>query len=116
MGLPDTRQISQKKLQGSPATRRFLRISPQIKEEIRKSELIEKPAKSSATVVTNVEIILPLAGMIDLDKEVQRLQKEIEKTEKEIKRAQGKLNNEGFLKKAPTHNFELVYRRLISSF
>ncbi len=57
------------------------------------AELIEKPAKSSATVVNGVEIVLPLADMIDLDKEVERLQKEIQKTENEIKLANGKLNN-----------------------
>ncbi len=70
------------------------------------AELTEKPAKSSATVVNGVEIILPLAGMIDLDKEIQRLQKEIDGTEKEINRAKGKLNNEGFIKKAPAQLIE----------
>ena len=38
---------------------------------------------------------------IDVEKETARLSKELEKLEKEIKRLNGKLNNEGFLKKAP---------------
>lgn len=67
------------------------------------SELKEKPAKSSAAVVNGVEIILPLAGMIDLKKEIQRLEKEIAKTSEEIGRATGKLKNPGFVNKAPEH-------------
>lgn len=65
------------------------------------AELTDKPAKSSASVINGVEIILPLADMIDLDKEVERLEKEIEKTRGEIELAERKLGNEGFLKKAP---------------
>lgn len=61
----------------------------------------EKPAKSSASVVNGVEIVLPLADMIDLDKEIERLEKEIEKTRNEIALAERKLSNEGFIKKAP---------------
>ncbi len=67
------------------------------------AQLAEKPAKSSAAVVNGVEIILPLAGMIDLEKEIERLEKEIEKTQGEIERANNKLNNPGFVNKAPEH-------------
>ena len=70
------------------------------------AELAEKPAKSSATVVSGVEIILPLADMIDLGKEIERLEKEIEKTKGEIELASRKLNNEGFVKKAPAQLIE----------
>lgn len=70
------------------------------------AELTEKPAKSSASVASNVEIVLPLAGMIDLDKEAERLEKEIEKAQGELERAQNKLNNQGFISKAPAHLVE----------
>ncbi|AZR73355.1 valine--tRNA ligase [Anoxybacter fermentans] len=70
------------------------------------AELAEKPAKSSTTVVNGVEVILPLADMIDLDKEIERLEKEIEKTVSEIERARNKLSNEGFVNKAPKHLVE----------
>lgn len=60
-----------------------------------------KPENAMTGVVNGVEIYLPLKGLIDVEKETARLSKELEKLEKEIKRLNGKLNNEGFLKKAP---------------
>ena len=66
-----------------------------------KKEIGEKPDKSSTSIVNGVEIILPLAGMVDIDKEIKRLEKELEDIESEIKRAKGKLNTDGFVNKAP---------------
>ena len=40
-------------------------------------------------------------GKIDMDKEIARLEKEVEKVNKEIERFEKKLNNEGFVAKAP---------------
>ena len=54
-----------------------------------------------ASVVSGVEIYLPLKGLIDVEKETARLQKELESLDREIKRAAGKLNNAGFVAKAP---------------
>jgi len=58
--------------------------------------------EGSVTLVTDAATIyIPLADMIDFEKEKARLTKELEKTEGEIKRLAGKLSNEGFLAKAP---------------
>ncbi|WP_141431859.1 valine--tRNA ligase [Bacillus sp. 03113] len=62
---------------------------------------IEAPDKAMTSIVTGVEIILPLAGLINLDEEIARLEKELSKLDKEVERVQKKLGNEGFLKKAP---------------
>lgn len=79
----------------------YLKNLARIKDlEIGGSKL-NRPAKVSTTIVNEVEVILPLAGMIDLDKEVERLAKEIENVEFEIKRAAGKLENQGFVNNAP---------------
>ena len=43
---------------------------------------------------------------MDVKKEVERLTKELENTENEIARAQGKLNNAGFVAKAPAQLIE----------
>ncbi len=52
-------------------------------------------------VVEGAEIFLPLDELVDKDKEIERLQKEKNQLEDEIKRVEGKLNNAGFVAKAP---------------
>lgn len=61
----------------------------------------EKPENAMAAVVTGIEVYLPLSGLIDVEKETQRLSKELAAMEKDLQRAGGKLNNAGFLAKAP---------------
>ncbi len=65
-----------------------------------------KPENAMAGVVGGVEIYLPLKGLIDVEKETARLTKEMDKLGKEIKKLNGKLSNEGFLKKAPAQVVE----------
>lgn len=62
---------------------------------------IAVPDKAMTAVVTGVEIILPLEGLINMEEEIARLTKELEKWNKEVERVQKKLSNEGFVKKAP---------------
>ena len=58
--------------------------------------------ESVVTVVTEgAEISLPLGDLVDKEKELDRLTKEKEKLISEIKRVEGKLNNQGFVAKAP---------------
>ncbi|MED3660974.1 valine--tRNA ligase [Ureibacillus sp. FSL K6-8385] len=64
-------------------------------------EQIETPDKAMTAVVTGAELFLPLAGLIDLDEEIARLEKELDKWAKEVKLVTGKLSNENFVKKAP---------------
>lgn len=61
----------------------------------------EKPEEAITALVSGIEIFLPLKGLIDLEKELARLQKEADSLDKEISRLEGKLNNPGFLSKAP---------------
>ncbi len=58
-------------------------------------------ANSVNIVVDGAEIFLPLGELVDKDKELDRLNKEKTKLEGEIKRVEGKLNNQGFVAKAP---------------
>ena len=59
------------------------------------------PEKTVSAVVEGAEILLPLDQLVDKDKEIARLTKEKQSVESEIKRAEGKLQNQGFLAKAP---------------
>lgn len=54
-----------------------------------------------AAVVQGAELFLPLAELIDFEKELERLGKERAKLEKEVERVVKKLNNQGFISKAP---------------
>jgi valyl-tRNA synthetase len=65
------------------------------------SDEISAPEKSMSTVLTGLEMYLPLEGLLNIDEEIKRLEKEAEKYAKEVERVQKKLSNEGFMKKAP---------------
>ena len=52
-------------------------------------------------VVVAGKVILPLEGLIDMDKEIERLEKELDKLQKELDRVDKKLSNENFVNKAP---------------
>ncbi len=60
----------------------------------------ETPACATA-LVGKSELMIPMAGIIDKDAELARLDGEVKKTQGEIKRLEGKLGNEGFVAKAP---------------
>ncbi|WP_018931423.1 valine--tRNA ligase [Gracilibacillus lacisalsi] len=64
------------------------------------------PDKAMSAVVTGAELFLPLEGLIDIDKELTRLQGELDKLNKEVDRVDKKLANEGFVSKAPAHVVE----------
>ncbi|MEG1537741.1 MAG: class I tRNA ligase family protein, partial [Clostridiales bacterium] len=61
----------------------------------------EVPSQAAKAHVRGVDIYLPLAGLIDLEKEIARLEKEIANCRNEMQRLAAKLSNQGFLAKAP---------------
>ena len=61
----------------------------------------EPPASCAAAVVSGTIIYVSLKGVIDFDKEEQRLEKELEKVTKELLSVSKRLSNESFLDKAP---------------
>jgi valyl-tRNA synthetase len=65
-----------------------------------------KPENAMTAVVSGIEIFLPLKGLIDIDKEMARLTKELTSLDKEVARIEGKLNNAGFVAKAPSEVIE----------
>ncbi|PSJ30930.1 valyl-tRNA synthetase [Peptostreptococcus russellii] len=59
------------------------------------------PEDAVSVVIDGVEIFIPLDELVDFEKEKERLNKEKKKAISEIKRVEGKLNNPGFMNKAP---------------
>lgn len=57
--------------------------------------------ESAVALVGEMKVLIPMAGLIDKDAEIARLNKEIGKLQGEIKRLGGKLSNQGFVAKAP---------------
>ena len=70
------------------------------------------PDQSAQGVSQGLEFALPLAGILDFDAERARLNKDIKTAEGEIKKLDSKLNNQGFLAKAPEDVVEENRRRL----
>ncbi|WP_198129025.1 valine--tRNA ligase [Azospirillum argentinense] len=64
------------------------------------------PKSAVQAVLDEATLVLPLEGIVDLDKERARLTKEIEKLSGEIKKIDAKLSNEQFVAKAPEEVIE----------
>ena len=61
----------------------------------------EEAPLAATALVGEMEVLVPMAGLIDKDAELARLDKELQRLEGEVKRVGGKLANEGFVAKAP---------------
>ncbi|MYE82509.1 MAG: valine--tRNA ligase, partial [Gammaproteobacteria bacterium] len=60
-----------------------------------------EPPPAAVHVVGDLNVLVPLEGLIDVDRERARLEKEIARRSGEFDRVQAKLGNENFLTKAP---------------
>lgn len=105
----------------APGKRAAVRIIPQSREareafELSKNYILNlaflsefdilpidaaKPDQAVAAIASKAEVYLLLRGLIDVEKELSRLNKELENYAKEIARIEVKLNNQGFINKAP---------------
>ena len=67
-----------------------------------------KPAQSGTAVAGGLNFYVPLAGIIDFDKERKRLEKEIEKAAAEVAKIAAKAENPNFVARAPKEEVELA--------
>ncbi|MFC6441080.1 valine--tRNA ligase [Bowmanella sp. JS7-9] len=61
----------------------------------------EKGPASASAIVGEMEVLIPMAGLIDKDAELARINKALEKLQGDFNRTNGKLSNEAFVGKAP---------------
>jgi valyl-tRNA synthetase len=70
-------------------------------EELKIGMRMKKPKHAASVVIKDVEISIPLEGLIDLEQERLRLEKELSKVTGLLDKANKKLSDEDFLKRAP---------------
>ncbi|PJE43045.1 MAG: valine--tRNA ligase [Pseudomonas sp.] len=70
-------------------------------ESVRVLAAGEEAPMSATALVGEMQVLVPMAGLIDKDAELARLDKEIARLSGEVQRVGGKLSNEGFVAKAP---------------
>jgi valyl-tRNA synthetase len=61
----------------------------------------EKPADAATYIFNDIEIYVPLKGLVDVDSELEKLERERAKVEASLKQVRGKLGNAKFLANAP---------------
>lgn len=75
----------------------------------------EEAPVSVTKLVSGTELLIPMAGLIDKDAELARLDKELDKVSKEIEGIESKLANEGFVNRAPAAVVEKERERLAAN-
>ena len=77
-------------------------------------DTLDVPDASAKGVLTNgAEIAIPLEGLIDFEKERERLQNQINKLQQEGERLSKQLSNENFVSKAPAEKVDAVRERVM---
>jgi valyl-tRNA synthetase len=118
MNIPPSKQLPVLLKNGDKLDRERLQSNSQFLcklaqlESIRFLESSEKEALSATALVGDLEILVAMAGLIDKDAELARLDRESEKLEKDIARLKGKLSNANFVDRAPAEVVEKEKERL----
>jgi valyl-tRNA synthetase len=82
-------------------------------ENVRWLQKNEEPPFSATGLAGDLEVMIPMAGLIDVEAEVKRLNKEVEKLETESSRLQGKLSNQKFVSNAPEAVVDAEKKKLL---
>ena len=107
MNIPDATELPVFLQQGSEQDFARLQSNEKFLIKLAKLESLkwldegEEAPLSATELVGNMKVLVPMAGFIDVEAEVKRLQKEIEKISKDKQRVEGKLSNEKFVANAP---------------
>ena len=84
----------------------YIQDIAKVKELVITSTLDEDPGQVIAGVTGTVQVLIPLTGLVDVAALQAKLQKKLDKVEKDIKSLTGRLNNPGFVNKAPAEVIE----------
>jgi len=107
MGISPAKPITVYLSNGNEQDLQIMQSQQQFLKKLAKLESVnwldknDKAPISATALAGNMEILIPMKGLIDKDAELARLDKELEKLTKEQSRISGKLSNPGFTDKAP---------------
>jgi valyl-tRNA synthetase len=112
MNVPPSKTITVIFNKGNALDHQLVNTHKQFLAQLAKAEELQflvkdQPPPAAIAIVDQLEILIPLKGLIDKDAEIARLEKEINKLNKEREKIQNKLNSPEFINKAPK---ELVQR------
>jgi valyl-tRNA synthetase len=79
----------------------YIQDIAKVGELIIASTLSEEPGQVIAGVTGTIQTLIPLTGLVDIAELRAKLEKKLAKVEKDIKSLTGRLNNPGFVNKAP---------------
>ena len=83
------------------AAKPYLQSLAWAREVITSAITDQKPSQAASFITQGVEVYLPLADLVDMEKEIARIKKEISAMKAEVERSKRMLSNKGFLAKAP---------------
>ncbi len=75
----------------------------------------EKPSGAASLIFEDLEMFIPLKGLVDIKEELAKLQKDEAKVMKDLKKSEAKLSNKNFTEKAPAEIVEKERRKLEKS-
>lgn len=107
MNIPPGKELTVKLRNGGERDKTRLEQNAQFLKKLAKLADIawlasdEEAPVAATALVGELEILVPMAGLIDQQAELSRLAREIDKLEKDLARIQGKLDNSSFVDKAP---------------
>ena len=107
MDIPPSKPLPIILQNGSAQDMAWLDANEAFIESLAKTESItwlaedEGAPESATSLVGEMKLLVPMAGVIDKDEELARLSREIDKLQGDLKRVEGKLNNQNFVSKAP---------------
>jgi len=84
-------------------------------QDIKVLQANEDTPEVATALVGEMRILIPLAGLIDKDAEIKRLNREIERAQKDKNQLEGKLSNESFVSKAPAEVVEEQKQKLANA-
>jgi len=106
MNIPHTKEVEAILKTGQEIDESYVKTLAKVSKVTTAKKLDKKPEQSASAILAGMEIYVPLAGLIDFEKEKARVMKEKEKITQELQKIQARLADQKFLEKAKPESVE----------